>query len=74
MPLWAKHSICMKCKKEGHLAFNCLPKYNYKVRKPPMGKSKPYNKNNSKTQKGEFAVLVKEHMNGTIKGVPIITK
>ena len=60
MPQWAKHSTCMKCKKKGHLAFNCPPKYNCKVRKPPMGKNKPYNKNNSKTQKEESAALVKE--------------
>ena len=50
----------MKCKKKGHLAFNCPPKYNCKVRKPPMGKSKPYNKNDPKTQKEESTALVKE--------------
>ena len=57
---WAEHSTCMKCKKKGHLAFNYPPKYNCKVRKPPMGKNKSYNKNNSKTQKEESAALVKE--------------
>ena len=34
MPQWAKFSTCMKCKKKGHLAFNCPPKYNCKIRKP----------------------------------------
>ena len=36
---------CAKCKKKGHLAFNCLPKYNNKVRKLPN----KFNKENSQT-------------------------
>ena len=60
MPQWAKHSTCMKCKKKGHLAFNCPPKYNCKVRKTQMKNNKTYNKNNPKTQKEESTALVKE--------------
>ena len=50
----------MQCKKKGHIAFNCPPKYNCKVRKSPMNKKKSFNKSNSKTQKEESAALVKE--------------
>ena len=60
MPQWAKFSTYMECKKKGHLAFNCPPKYNCKIRKTQMKNNKPYNKNDSNTQKEESAVLVKE--------------
>ena len=33
MPEWINKMTCAKCKKKGHLAFNCPPKYNNKVRK-----------------------------------------
>ena len=60
MPQWAKHSTCMKCKKKGHLALNCPPKYNCKFRKTQMKNIKPNNKKNPKTQREESAALVKE--------------
>ena len=33
MPEWVSKMTCAKCKKKGHFAFNCPPKYNNKVRK-----------------------------------------
>ena len=40
MPDWVSKATCRKCKKKGHLAFNCPPKY----------ENKPYkSKNDVKT-------------------------
>ena len=50
----------MKCKRKGHLAFNCPPKYNCEVRKPPMNKNKHFNKRNPNTQKEKSAAFVKK--------------
>ena len=44
MPTWVSNAICMKCKKKGHLSFNCPPKYTCKVIKPKTFKSKIGNK------------------------------
>lgn len=42
MPEWVSKAICSKCKKRGHLSFNCPPKYACKVIK--VNKSRPKNK------------------------------
>ena len=38
MPDWVSKAVCSKCKKKGHLAFNCPPKYDNKCIK---SKSRP---------------------------------
>ena len=40
MPVWVTKTTCMNCKKKGHLAFNCPPKYVCKVIRPKTQKSK----------------------------------
>ena len=40
MPSWVSKTTCMNCKKKGHLAFNCPPKYACKVIRPKNQKSK----------------------------------
>ena len=39
MPEWISKATCLRCKKKGHLAFNCPPKYSYKVIKANTGKN-----------------------------------
>ena len=60
MPEWVNKAICRKCKKKGHLSFNCPPKYDNK----PF-KSKNSNKKNSVHFK-ESAVCVSEFAGSTI--------
>ena len=43
MPEWISKATCLKCKKKGHLAFNCPPKYLCKTIKAPP-KSNNFNK------------------------------
>ena len=50
MPEWVNKMTCSKYKKKGHLAFNCPPKYNNKIRKA----SNKTNKNIHKTQNKEI--------------------
>ena len=38
MPEWISKATCAKCKKKGHLAFNCPPKFGNK----PIKSNKPY--------------------------------
>ena len=44
MPAWVTKTTCMNCKKKGHLAFNCPPKYACKVIRPKPQKSNNNNK------------------------------
>ena len=43
MPSWVSRTTCLNCKKKGHLAFNCPPKYACKVIRPKQQKSKSIN-------------------------------
>ena len=47
MPKWVSKAICRKCKKKGHLAFNCPPKYE---NKPYKGKTNFRNKKDHLTE------------------------
>ena len=39
MPDWVSKTTCRKCKKKGHLSFNCPPKYDNKPYKSTKNKS-----------------------------------
>ena len=60
MPSWVSAATCMKCKKKGHLAFNCPPKYSYKVRKSDQNKTSFNKSKQDNKPKEESAALVKE--------------
>ena len=44
MPEWVANATCNICKKKGHLAFNCPPKYNNQKRKDNPKRFNRYNK------------------------------
>ena len=60
MPDWVSKAICRKCKKKGHLSFNCPPIYDIKPFKP-----KYYIKKNCVSFK-ESAACVSEFAGSTI--------
>jgi len=60
MPSWVSKTTCLNCKKKGHLAFNCPPKYAYKIIRP---KIQNFQNNKNKTT----ANNVKDESNQTPK-------
>ena len=57
MPDWVPQATCTKCQKKGHLAFNCLPKYNNKTRRTRQKNNTSRSRNNDtqNDQKSNFA-------------------
>ena len=51
MPKWINKMTCSKCKKKGHFAFNCPPKYNNKIRKTTEKKFSSHNNHEIKNSK-----------------------
>ena len=51
MPDWVANITCNKCKKKGHLASNCPPKYNNQKRKTNQNKFNRFNKFNKPKDK-----------------------
>ena len=61
MPEWVSKMTCAKCKKKGHFAFNCPPKYNNKVRKIQQKKlSSLHNSEDKNSVQNEQAAHVNE--------------
>ena len=54
MPAWISKTTCMNCKKKGHLAFNCPPKYACKIIRPKAQKFKYNNKTTANNVKDEI--------------------
>ena len=62
MPEWVSKAECKKCKKKGHLSFNCPPKYDNKPLK--HRNEQRYNKYNNKETANvcEFAGRTSHHI------------
>ena len=53
MPEWVSKAICSKCKKRGHLSFNCPPKYACKVIKENKSKFRPRHNNTQRNNQNQ---------------------
>ena len=84
MQEWVNKMTCSKCKKKGHLAFNCPPKYNNKIRKVSNKTKKYFSQNleqiNHENKSTEQAANVNEFAGYTYQDslikqrIPIISK
>ena len=74
MPKWVGNAQCNKCKKKGHLSFNCPPKFNNQKRKTPkLDRYLKYKKNDDKpnVKKEETAAVAQVEFAGYTTCVPI---
>ena len=77
MPEWVAKAQCNKCKKTGHLAFNCPPKFNNQKRASP--KSDRYHRFKNSQGKlnersNETAAIAQTEFAGYTRASPDLTK
>ena len=73
MPEWVGNAQCNKCKKKGHLSFNCPPKFNNQKRKTPkLDRYQKYKKDNDSPniKQEETAAVAKVELVGYTTCIP----